>query len=1089
MSKNDELLRRAEEIYCEKAALSPEDFCGGMSPEAVQRTLHKLGVQQIELALQNEELRRAQAELQESQTRNIDLYDLAPVGYLTISEKGLILDANLTAANLLGVNRDSLVKRPISQLISSDDQDIYYLFFRQLAGKGEPRTLDLRMLKTGGTVFWVYLTATAVPDADKLVVYRFVLQDITERKQTEEALATERNTMRTLIDTLPAPIWIKDVEGRFRVVNAAMAKLVGKEDPNALLGLSDGDLFVQTSAQSYWDIEQRLLRTGEPLLNIEGAVTDAAERERWLLSSKVPLRNEQGAIIGLVGVSNDITERKRAEEALRESEVKYRSLFTNMLEGFTLLEMIYDDQGKPVDYRHIDVNPAHEKLTGMKREATIGHTIKELIPDIEPTWIENYGRVDQTGVNAYFEDYAASLEKWFGVSVSRVSPGFVAVIFENITERKHSEMALRESEEKHRRLFETMTEGVLFRDAEGKVIAANPSAQRILGQTLDQMADKAVITDKIIREDGSEIPVAERPTFVALRTGQPVLNYIQGLVNPQQNTVNWVLTNTVPLFNPGETQPFQVYVIINDITERKQSEEALRESEVRFRSLFERASDGIVILSVEGQLISVNEAFARMHGYNATEMMGMSLNDLDTPETLRLLPERMRRMLAGEVLTYEAEHYHKDGHAIPIEVSASTITLGNVTLLQCFFRDISERKRAGDTLREGLLYARNLIESSLDLLVTINVDGKITDINLATEKITGVPREKLIGTDWWEYFTQPDLAHAEFLQVLEKEQISDYQLVVRHTSGALYDVLVNASVFKDEHGKVLGVFAAARDITRREQAERALRESIAHEYQAKLSEQQQQLEREQKAAQELREKTDELLRSNQELLQFAYVSSHDLQEPLRMVVSYTQLLAERYRGKLDEKADKYIGYAVEGAKRMQNLINDLLAYSRVSTQAKPFVETNCSDLVNEVVHDLGKAIEGNDVEVIVGDLPTVLADRSQLGRVFQNLIANAVKFRGDARPRVEVTAHQNGDNWEFCVSDNGIGIDPQFHERIFIIFQRLHERGAYPGSGIGLTICKKIVERHGGRIWIESEFGAGSRFWFTLPVAPSKIQD
>jgi signal transduction histidine kinase len=228
----------------------------------------------------------------------------------------------------------------------------------------------------------------------------------------------------------------------------------------------------------------------------------------------------------------------------------------------------------------------------------------------------------------------------------------------------------------------------------------------------------------------------------------------------------------------------------------------------------------------------------------------------------------------------------------------------------------------------------------------------------------------------------------------------------------------------------------------------------------------------------------ELERSNRELEQFAYVASHDLQEPLRMVASYTELLARRYEGKLDDKADKYIGYAVDGARRMQTLISDLLTYSRVGTRFE--LETlDCNEVVAEVLQDLARTITENSADVVVGDLPAVRADRSQLGRVFLNLIANAIKFRTDEAPRVEVRAEPRAAQWEFSVTDNGVGIEPQHFERIFIIFQRLHLRNEYPGSGIGLSIVKKIIERHGGRIRVESTLGNGSRFIFTLPTVES----
>jgi PAS domain S-box-containing protein len=392
--------------------------------------------------------------------------------------------------------------------------------------------------------------------------------------------------------------------------------------------------------------------------------------------------------------------------------------------------------------------------------------------------------------------------------------------------------------------------------------------------------------------------------------------------------------------------------------------------------------------------------------------------------------------------------------------------------------NVTEQRRAKESVDRAYRYARSLIEASPDPLVTISAEGKITDVNEATVKATGVSREELIGSDFSHYFTEPAKAETGYQQVFREGLVTDYPLTLRSKDGHLTDVLYNATLYRDSRGEVEGIFAAARDITERKRFELELKEQRDHLEDL--------VEERTKA---LNQYAENLKRSNEDLERFAYIASHDLQEPLRNVVSFSQLLARRYQGKLSADADEYIGYIVEGGKRMQALVQDLLEYSRVHTKGQAFQEVESEEIIDRVLQNLTSSIQESDARIRTTPLPTILADPTQITLIFQNLIGNAIKFRrADVQPHIAISAEKMGEMWRFTVKDNGIGIDPAFFDRIFEIFQRLHTRDKYPGTGVGLAIVKKIIERHGGQIWVESEVGKGSTFHFTLPAAEGNIK-
>ena len=513
------------------------------------------------------------------------------------------------------------------------------------------------------------------------------------------------------------------------------------------------------------------------------------------------------------------------------------------------------------------------------------------------------------------------------------------------------------------------------------------------------------------------------------------------------------------IFNE-ENIPVQMKGTVQDVTERKKTEKALKLASTYNRSLIEASIDPLVTIGPDGKITDVNNSTEIVTGYSRKELIGTDFSDYFTePEKAR---EGYQQVFQeGLVRDYPLEIRHKNGHTMPVLYNASVYRdeSGKVIGIFAAARDITERKKAEEALRLSNIYNRSLIEASLDPLVTIGPDGKITDVNRATELVTGYFRNELIGTDFSGYFTEPEKAREGYQQVFREGLVLDYELEIQHRDGYVTPVLYNASIYRNESGEVIGIFAAARDITERKKAERLLKSKL-----------------------------EELARSNAELEQFAYISSHDLQEPLRMIASYLQLLQRKYQGRLDEKADKYIYFAVDGASRMQDLINDLLEFSRVTTKAREFEPTDCKSLLDQVVSDLEVSIKENEASISYGTLPVVMADYMQLAQVFQNLISNAIKFRSDKVPEIEISAEKKADGWLFSIKDNGIGIDPKFSERIFEVFKRLHKKEEYPGTGIGLSICKKIVERHGGNIWVESEPGKGSIFYFTLQVNPSKLQ-
>ncbi len=644
----------------------------------------------------------------------------------------------------------------------------------------------------------------------------------------------------------------------------------------------------------------------------------------------------------------------------------------------------------------------------------------------------------------------------------------------DISERKAADSqkeavlaALRESEAKLNRAQEIARLGSWELDVAKNILSWSDEVYRIFGlQPQEFDATYEAFIESVHPDDRAGVDGAYSGS---LREGRDSYEIEHRIIRRSDGEIRHVHERCEHIRNAAGVVVRSVGMV-HDITERKKAEAALidlaaqKQASQYARSLIEVSIDPLVTISANGKITDVNEATVKATGVPRGELIGTDFFRYFT-EPEKAEQGYLQVFALGAVTDYQLTIKHRNGQLMDVLYNASLYKDAQGKVLGVFAaaRDISARKQA-------FQYARSLIEVSIDPLVTISANGKITDVNEATVKATGVPRNELIGTDFSRYFTEPEKAEQGYQQVFALGTVTDYPLTICHKNGQMMDVLYNASLYKDTQGKILGVFAAARDVTEQKKAEAELKrhrdnlEDLVKE-----------------RTRELDSANKELKRSNENLEQFAYVASHDLQEPLRTMSSYAQLLDKRYKDRLDADANEFIGYIVDAASRMQKLIMDLLAYSRAGHTATQIKEVDCNLVFQRVVKSMEATVKSVGAGITCDKLPVVRAHETGILQLFQNLIVNSLKFQGKQAPLIHMSAHRENGEWVFTVRDNGIGIEPQYHQRIFQIFQRLHQRDAYPGTGIGLAICKKIVENHGGRIWVESEPGKGTSFFFTIP--------
>jgi PAS domain S-box-containing protein len=809
-------------------------------------------------------------------------------------------------------------------------------------------------------------------------------------------------------------------------------------------------------------------------------------------------------------LAQEIEERQRVEverQKLLEQEQQARYAYQMAQQEaeaarqrtFNILESITDGFFA-VDraWNFVYLNRQSEPLLQRQPKDLLGKNLWEEFPEANHTIFEReYRRAIAEQISVAFEAFYEPLDTWFEVHAYPSKEG-LSVYFQDITDRKRSQAVLQQSEARFRRLFDSNVIGIILADLNGAITEANDAFLEMVGYSRAELYAGQVRWDAMTPPEHQ----AEDARAIAELLSAGVSSaYTKEYICKDGSLVPIILGGAL-LGEPAQS----VICFILDISERKRADDALRRSEEKFQYIAQTTNDAIWDWDLATDQVWWSEGIQTLFGYSADEV-GATMSwwyELIHPEDRARIMTEIRTVINNSENSWSAEYRYRRSNATYAYVVNRGYVIrdadGKPTRMMGGMTDMTERKQFQEALQRQSLRSQLFAEVALKIRQSLQLEEILQTSVAEVQRIFEADRVlilRLLDNGWAKIVTEA--VNPPWASVIDHNITDDCfgpQYLQKYIRGRIYIIedvdtvviepclveflkefnvkskLVVPILLKDN---LWGLLIAHQCTGARQWStfEIELLQQLADQISIALA-QSQLLEIE-------KQQREELARSNAELQQFAYIASHDLQEPLRMVTSYLQLLSRRYRNQLDASADDFIAYAVDGATRMQALINDLLTYSRVGTRGTSFQPIDCNQVVKQAVNNLKVAIEESQATIAYEALPNIIADGTQLVQLFQNLIGNAVKFRQEKPPHIEIKAEPQTDEWLFSVQDNGIGIEPEYAERIFVIFQRLHNRAEYPGTGIGLAICKKIVEQHGGRIWIGSEPGQGTTFWFTIP--------